>query len=414
VPPQRRFLGILIASLVVAGVLLSAPARSLPTYPTVTIWIHRVQALDEFDNASFPEFYYRVGIMEQGQWSWLTDTAGTGPDLIVDDNVSFSVTVQTVGIAIVLCEGDTATADDAADLSARPGGGPDDVLGRPCDVSAFSAPVYGYQGNWSLGSGSLTGDAVSEDQGFSITTGEGDGSVGRALDENDAAVWFVVSDNYNLPVADAGPDLIGVVGTALRLDGSGSRASPGSSLEQFSWDFTDDGVTESTEVVASATYSSRQTYLVRLTITDSLGFVAEDTLSVMIVNRAPTAGFEFDPRQPHVGQEVFFVDTSGDPDGALRSWAWDFGDGATSSMRDPRHAFANPGMYTVTVTVTDSEGATATAARRVDVARPLSLFEFYWVWLFLLVLLTVLLLLLWWWRRRRSDADDRALDARRY
>lgn len=38
-------------------------------------------------------------------------------------------------------------------------------------------------------------------------------------------------------------------------------------------------------------------------------------------------------------------------------WAWDFGDGATSTLQNPQHAYPNPGTYTVTLAVENKFGA---------------------------------------------------------
>ena len=48
-----------------------------------------------------------------------------------------------------------------------------------------------------------------------------------------------------------------------------------------------------------------------------------------------------------------FADKSSDPDGNLSEWQWSFGDGQTSSARDPSHAYGSGGSYTVR---THSEG----------------------------------------------------------
>ncbi|HEU4472547.1 MAG TPA: PKD domain-containing protein, partial [Flavisolibacter sp.] len=39
------------------------------------------------------------------------------------------------------------------------------------------------------------------------------------------------------------------------------------------------------------------------------------------------------------------------------TWFWDFGNGATSTLRNPSTTFFNPGTYTVTLTVTNSQGS---------------------------------------------------------
>jgi Tol biopolymer transport system component len=84
------------------------------------------------------------------------------------------------------------------------------------------------------------------------------------------------------------------------------------------------------------------------------------------VNSAPAASFT-PPANPIAGQPATFTDTSTDSDGAVVSRSWDFGDGGSSTARDPSHVFTQPGTYTVTLTVTDDDGATDTVEQVVRV-----------------------------------------------
>jgi len=47
--------------------------------------------------------------------------------------------------------------------------------------------------------------------------------------------------------------------------------------------------------------------------------------------------------------------------GTVSSWHWDFGDGQTSSEKNPVHQYKMPGTYLVTLTVIDYFGNTLTA-----------------------------------------------------
>ena len=59
--------------------------------------------------------------------------------------------------------------------------------------------------------------------------------------------------------------------------------------------------------------------------------------------------------------------TSTDPEHALASYAWDFGDGTTSAEVAPSHAFTAAGSFDVTLTVTDTEGLTGAVTHQVTV-----------------------------------------------
>ncbi|MBI5545615.1 MAG: S8 family serine peptidase [Deltaproteobacteria bacterium] len=74
------------------------------------------------------------------------------------------------------------------------------------------------------------------------------------------------------------------------------------------------------------------------------------------------------------GLACSFTDTSSDPDDDLSLWAWDFGDGATSSAQAPAHSFAAAGTYQVSLRVTDATGLSSLALQPVEVAEaPFSL-----------------------------------------
>lgn len=73
---------------------------------------------------------------------------------------------------------------------------------------------------------------------------------------------------------------------------------------------------------------------------------------------APSASFTFSPASPVVSQSVQFSDSStGNP----TSWSWNFGDGGTSALQNPSHAYATAGTFTVTLTAGNASGSNATS-----------------------------------------------------
>jgi PKD repeat protein len=82
-----------------------------------------------------------------------------------------------------------------------------------------------------------------------------------------------------------------------------------------------------------------------------------------IVNRppvvtAPTAT----PGTAIVGIEVAFLASATDAEGDQVSYAWDFGDGETSTQASPNHVFQRAGVFMVRVTVRDRDGADSAEA----------------------------------------------------
>ncbi|HIC95607.1 TPA: PKD domain-containing protein, partial [Candidatus Bipolaricaulota bacterium] len=135
------------------------------------------------------------------------------------------------------------------------------------------------------------------------------------------------------------------------------------------WDFGDG--TGSTEQNPTHKYSLAGTYTVKLLVEDSAGAtdIAYEEITVRPPNRPPRADFTFSPASPTLADTIQFTDRSTDPDGdeTLSSWSWDFGDGETSTERNPTHTYAKAGTYTVKLKVTDNEGASDTVSKEITV-----------------------------------------------
>jgi len=56
--------------------------------------------------------------------------------------------------------------------------------------------------------------------------------------------------------------------------------------------------------------------------------------------------------------------------GALQSWAWDFGDGNSSTDQNPTNSYATNGNYNVNMTVTDNSGCTAATTLPIVISSP--------------------------------------------
>ena len=171
------------------------------------------------------------------------------------------------------------------------------------------------------------------------------------------------------PVANAGGPYAGVVGQALAFDGSGSR-DPDSDSLAFAWTFGDGG--SAVGATPSHTYAATGQFTVVLTVSDGRGGTATATTSATITpppppNRNPVANAN-GPYTANAGAVIQFSSAgSSDPDDDALTFAWDFGDGGTSTAANPAHTYQTAGPYTARLTVADGRGGSATATAGVTV-----------------------------------------------
>ncbi len=147
--------------------------------------------------------------------------------------------------------------------------------------------------------------------------------------------------------------------------------SDGDAISAWHWNFGDG----STSDVQNPThrYPNGGTFTVTLTVTDARGVTGSKSKTLTVEgppNVPPTAAFTWTPESPAQNQAVTFTSTvtdSDQPAGTAFTYAWDFGDTATSTVANPQHAFVNKQTYTVKLTVTDAQSASVTVEHAISV-----------------------------------------------
>ena len=329
--------------------------------PTVWIRIHRMQAIDAIEGflEDGADWSYTITMWDGEKWVDVAhDAEGNHDDITVDKTHSFKVEVVTTTFYIILLERDSG-AWEVADISSHSGSVKGDQRVPPPRGAM-------YEGIYNLKDNSLKGDKTYIEEGYYKTSGDYDGSTG--IDENDANLWFAVWDNYESPEARAralNPKVYTY--DKVNFDGSASKASAGSTIVKYEWDFDEDGIIDAEGEKTSYTYTKKGRYTVTLMVTDSLGETHTGTCVVEVRNRPPTASFTFSPSKPTTQDTVSFIDRSEDLDGTVISWLWEFGDGATSTEQNPAHKYADDGTYIVKLTVTDNDGAINTKSEDITI-----------------------------------------------
>ncbi|HWM53191.1 MAG TPA: PKD domain-containing protein, partial [Thermoplasmata archaeon] len=153
-------------------------------------------------------------------------------------------------------------------------------------------------------------------------------------------------------------------GDSVTFDASGST-DPDGSIVSYSWAFGDGATADG--VVRVHAYAAPGTYSVALTVRDNRG-ASGTVYGEVRVNAPPVALFVATPTLAYPGVYVTFnASASADPESAIVSYHWDFGDGTTADGMVAVHAFADHGLFVVGLVVTDDLNAHSEVSRTIEV-----------------------------------------------
>ncbi len=127
------------------------------------------------------------------------------------------------------------------------------------------------------------------------------------------------------------------------------RSRHNAPISAYNWNFGDGST--STQASPSHTYSQAGAFGVTLEIAGPGAATSEKTLpNYILVDDALAADFTAAPTTGAAPLAVSFTDAS--TGSTIRSWNWDFGDGMTSTLQNPKHTYSAFGTYTVKLLVT--------------------------------------------------------------
>ncbi len=162
--------------------------------------------------------------------------------------------------------------------------------------------------------------------------------------------------NAQAPVAEfSASQVSGCAPFAVRFTDQ-STGSP----KFWNWDFGNGQISNIQN--PTVTYSVPGTYSVTLVVRNSNGTNGITKTALINVFASPQARFTADRTNACVPLVINFTDRSTDPSGTITSYLWNFGDGTTSTERNPSHSYTQPGWYTVDLTITSSSGCTSRAS----------------------------------------------------
>ncbi|RLD02805.1 MAG: hypothetical protein DRI32_08310, partial [Chloroflexi bacterium] len=168
-----------------------------------------------------------------------------------------------------------------------------------------------------------------------------------------------------LPTVDFTFDTV-CLGTLTQFS---SLSSSPVGIESYTWDFNDGS--SSTAANPTHIYTTAGVYQVKLIITDLMG--CTDSIE-KAVNVYEIPVVSFDAPAVCLGDTTIFTDNTLP---AGNSWNWSFGDGASSTLSNPKHLYNNAGTYSVLLEVEDIHACNSSAVQEVEVM-PLPIVDFSW------------------------------------
>lgn len=152
------------------------------------------------------------------------------------------------------------------------------------------------------------------------------------------------------PYVKLGRDTSICAATGLTMDAGNAGAA-------YTW--STGAATQTITVYSAGVYSVKVT---------KSGCTGADSLRIISVAPSIATGFTYTGASVScLPATVKFTDTTSSCAGTVSGWAWNFGDGGTSTQQHPSHAYASAGTYTVTLTATNSGGYSQSQTQTITV-----------------------------------------------
>ncbi len=133
-------------------------------------------------------------------------------------------------------------------------------------------------------------------------------------------------------------------------------------------DFGDGNYTANLGAISEYKYRRPGNYTIHILVTDNFGATDEASMSIEVLNRAPTAAVALKYVYADTGQSVKFDATSSaDPEDGALTYLWEFGDGANGTGKVTNHTYSSPGDFEARLTVSDEFGASSNVTIEVNI-----------------------------------------------
>jgi len=196
----------------------------------------------------------------------------------------------------------------------------------------------------------------------------GHGPMESDLNDNTVTMPGQVSNYFPIPSLKVSPE------SALTLeefefDGSGSK-DPDGTVASYDFDFGDgNGTGWAPNPVVKHSYHNDGNYTIILQVKDDKSGTSDwRQVAVTVGNRGPSVNISGVSEKYLTGTRVEVSgNLSGDPDGTIVSYRWDFGDGNSTTGQNADHFYTDDGDYIIALEVKDDDGAANSTSVQVTI-----------------------------------------------
>ncbi|MCO5384175.1 MAG: PKD domain-containing protein [Methanosarcina barkeri] len=264
----------------------------------------------------------------------------------ISDSAYKSITGSTYSDYLPLVNSKSGTGKPVAAISASPTSGKAPLSVAFTDKSTGSPTSW----KWTFGDGT-TSTTKNPTHKYSAK-----GNYTVALTATNAAGSNTVTKSNYIKVTTSAKPVAAVSASPTSgkapLSVAFTDKSTGSPTS-WKWSFGDG--TTSTTKNPTHKYSAKGNYTVALTATNAAGTntVTKSNYIKVTTSAKPVAAVSASPTSGNAPLNVVFTDKS---TGSPTSWKWSFGDGTTSTTKNPTHKYSAKGNYTVALTATNAAG----------------------------------------------------------
>ena len=206
------------------------------------------------------------------------------------------------------------------------------------DLSNLFEPTYTYSTP-----GNYTVRLIGSSDGQCIDTSYKTLIMNEVLD-----VWFTNNDS------------LCITGNSFNFDGS----MKGSPTTTFSWDFGSNASIQTASTLDVNGVSFNKPGTIPITLTGNYANCIDKQTSTLFIYKEPEVDFEISPGLQCIPFNAQFINLSS-ADAPL-SYYWTFGEGGSSTVKNPSYLYDSVGVYDVSLTIYASKGCTDTISKLRD------------------------------------------------